>query len=301
MLLRARSVCFPSLLSLALLMPTACATAGGQGLVAITASNARTLRHQSPQWMAVVGHLPDPATADPKQLEMAADVLRARRLPEDAIDFYTAALQRGGDPGHLFNSIGITELELQHISAARIYFVRVTKLRKKSADAWNNLGATEYLEKNYGGAIKDYKRAIGLDKQKAAFHSNLGTAYFEKKDFEEARHQYAVALQMDPDLFQHGNGNGVIAHVLSPQNRARFCLEMAKLMLSRKDRSGALLWLAKASEGGMDLTEALANDPAFSSLRQDPEVAVLIVNARALQTKQVAKGSAPQLPAESPR
>lgn len=299
MLPRARSVCFPSLLSLALLIPTACATAGAQGLVAIPASEARNLRHQSPQWLAVVNHLPDRTTADPKQLEMAADVLRARRLPEDAIEFYTAALQRGGEPGHLFNSIGITELELQHISAARIYFARVVKLHKKSADAWNNLGATEYLGKNYGGAIKDYKRAIGLDKEKAAFHSNLGTAYFEKNDFEEARRQYAVALQIDPELFQHGNGSGVVAHVLSPQNRAKFCLEMAKLMLSRKDHTATLLWLAKASEGGLDLTQVLANDPALSSLRKDPEVGVLIANAHALQTKQVAKISAPQLPPEA--
>ena len=297
MLPRARSVCFPSLLSLALLMPTACATAGAQGPVAIPASEARILRHQSPQWLAVANHLPDRATADPKQLEMAADVLRARRLPEDAIEFYTAALDRGGDPGHLFNSIGITELELQHISAARIYFVRVVKLRKKSADAWNNLGATEYLEKNYGGAIKDYKHAIGLDKEKAAFHSNLATAYFEKNDMEQARRQYAIALQIDPQLFQHGNGNGVVAHVLSPQNRAKFCLEMARLMLSRKDHEATMHWLAMASEGGMDLSDVLAKDPVLSALVKDPDVGILIANARALQAKQVAKVSAPQLPA----
>ena len=301
MLPRARSVCFPSLVSLALLMPTACATARAQGPVAVPASEARNLRHQSPQWLAVVGHLPDRATADPKQLEMAADVLRARRLPEDAVEFYTAALDRGGDPGHLFNSIGITELELQHLSAAHIYFERVVKLRKKSADAWNNLGATEYLGKNYGGAIKDYKRAIGLDKEKAAFHSNLATAYFEKNDMEQARRQYAIALQMDPELFQHGSGSGVVAHVLSPQNRAKFCLEMAKLMLSRKDHAATMHWLAMASEGGMDLSDVLAKDPVLSALVKDPDVGILIANARALQTKQVAKVSAPQLPAATPQ
>ena len=51
---------------------------------------------QDPQWLAVKPHLPDPATASADKLEMAGDVLRARRFPEDALDYYQYALRRGG-------------------------------------------------------------------------------------------------------------------------------------------------------------------------------------------------------------
>ena len=56
----------------------------------------RELRHQDPQWQTVKPHLPDPASATEQQLETVGDVLRARRFPEDALDYYTYALRRGG-------------------------------------------------------------------------------------------------------------------------------------------------------------------------------------------------------------
>ena len=55
------------------------------------------LEHQSPDWAAIEKHLPDPATASAKQLEMQGDILRARRFPEDALDYYGYALRRGAN------------------------------------------------------------------------------------------------------------------------------------------------------------------------------------------------------------
>src|ERR1700679_1299535 len=107
----------------------------------------RELRHQDPEWMMVKPHLPDPATASPEKLEMAGDVLRARRFPEDALDYYNFALQKGSkdkDTG-LINKLGVTELEMRNTVAARIYFQRVVRLKRKDAQGWNNLGAVECL------------------------------------------------------------------------------------------------------------------------------------------------------------
>ena len=42
-------------------------------------------------------HLPDPATATPQTLELQADILRARRFPADAMDYYNYAIARGGN------------------------------------------------------------------------------------------------------------------------------------------------------------------------------------------------------------
>src|SRR5215475_14098582 len=91
----------------------------------------REIRHRDPQWESVRLHLPDPAIATEEQLETVADVLRARRFPEDALDYYLYALKRGGgDEVMLLNKLGVTQLELRHIGAARAYFDRATKLKK---------------------------------------------------------------------------------------------------------------------------------------------------------------------------
>ena len=95
----------------------------------------------------VSAHLPNPKTASADALEVAGDVLRARRYPQDALDYYTDALMRGGNEPRLLNKLGVTELES---AQARIWpgliFKLAMKRDKKDAEAWNNLGATEYMD-----------------------------------------------------------------------------------------------------------------------------------------------------------
>src|ERR1700722_12445179 len=196
---------------------------------AVQSDLSRTPNHDDPQWTTVRNHLPDPATASAAQLELAADVLRARRFPADALEYYNYAMQRGGnDQVVLLNKMGVTELELQNMMQARAYFQHAIKVKKKNADGWNNLGAVEYLERRYRNAILDYNRAIKLDKKDSSFHSNLGTAYFDVKDFEDARKEFEIALKLDPEMFERRRmAAGVTAHLLSPEDHARFCYEMA--------------------------------------------------------------------------
>src|ERR1700730_3783361 len=106
----------------------------------------RALRHQDRRWESVKLHLPDPATATEEQLETVADVLRARRFPEDALDYYLYAFRRGGNSVVLMNKIGVTQLELLHTTPARAHFHRAMQLHKKDPVAWNNLGAVEYMD-----------------------------------------------------------------------------------------------------------------------------------------------------------
>src|ERR1700757_3290247 len=92
----------------------------------------REVRHQDPSWDLVKLHLPDPTTSSREQLETVADVLRARRFPEDALDYYLYALKRGGgNQVMLLNKIGVTHLELRHTGAARTYFQRAIQVQKK--------------------------------------------------------------------------------------------------------------------------------------------------------------------------
>ena len=264
---------------------------------------ARALDHQNPVWDSVRAHLPDPGIASASQLEAAADVLRARRFMEDAIDYYNFAMERGGEPIHLLNKMGVTQLELRNVNQARIYFQRVVKMQKKNPEGWNNLGAIEYLTGRYGNAISNYKRAIKLDHNSATYHSNLGTAYFDKKDFENARKEYEIALKLDPDMLEHHGTVGVTTRMLSPEDHARFCFELARLYARRGDEGTMLHYLTMASEAGFDVLGEMGSDSVMSHYRKDPRILLLVKNAREMRDKgtSVAQGAAPAppLPAET--
>ncbi len=260
----------------------------------------RELRHQDPQWESVRLHLPDPATASAEQLETVGDVLRARRFPEDAIDYYNYALQRGGDEATLMNKLGVTQLELRHTAAARAYFSRVVKLKKKDAVGWNNLGAVEYIDSRFGIAISDYKNAIKLNKNSAIYHSNLATALFEEKDYKHAREQFKMAVKLDPDVAHHDGVGGLTAHMVSPEDHARYCFEVARMYLELGDEAKMLHYLTMASEAGFDVLSAMREDSEMAKYRKDPRVLLLVENAKALHngntTVKSARSEVPPLP-----
>jgi tetratricopeptide (TPR) repeat protein len=265
----------------------------------------RELRHQDPQWQSVKPHLPDPATATEEQLETVGDVLRARRFPEDALDYYMHALQRGGgNEVTLMNKIGVTELDLRHIATARVYFERAVHLKKKDAVAWNNLGAVEYIDRRFGSAISDYGRAIKLNKTSAIYHSNLATALFEEKNYKGARDQFRIALKLDPDMAHHDGAGGLTAHMLSPEDHARYCFEMARLYAELGDETNLLHYLTMASEGGFDVMDEMRSDGVMGRYRKDPRVIMLVKNAQALRSGRAsvddATGKVPPLPPVQP-
>jgi tetratricopeptide (TPR) repeat protein len=247
-------------------------------------ASGRQRMHDSEQWAQIEPHLPNPATATSQALEEQADILRARRFPEDAMDYYRYAMDRGGDQSKLLNKLGLAELEMKNIQLARVYFQRVVKINRKDPEAWNNLGAVEFVDGRKSSAVSDYKRAIKLDKRQAVFHANLATAYFENKDFRGARREIAAALELDPHVFEeHGTG-GIAAHVLSAEDRARFCFEMAK-MYERSDLLEQMLHsLATAAEAGMDIRHEMEQDPVLAQYAADPRVIVIVHNAQLLRS-----------------
>jgi tetratricopeptide (TPR) repeat protein len=259
------------------------------------------VEHQDPQWPLVQAHLPDPATATAERLELAADVLRARRFPEEALKYYLYAVEHGGPEPRLFKKLGVTEMELRNTTAARIYFQRLLHLKKNDAEGWNNLGAVEYMEAHFGSAVSDYKHAIKLDKKAATFHSNLGIAYFEQKEFDNARRQFDISLRLDPEMSEHVGAAGVSARLLSPGDHARYCYEMARLYAARGDEANLLHYLTMSSEGGFDVLEAMAFDREMARYRKDPRVLLLVRNAAALRSERESvaevKGELPRLPA----
>lgn len=261
----------------------------------LTSAEERADLHNSPDWALIQPHLPDPKTATAAQLETAGDVLRARRFPEDALDYYGYALQRGGDVSTLLNKMGIVRLELHQVDLARAMFLRTVRARKKDATAWNNLGVTYYALQDYRGAVDAYKRAVKLDRRSAVFHSNLGLAYFEKGDAEDARTEFARALQLDPSIMSGNDSGGTTAHILGSHNYPGMCLEMAKLFAREHDVDRMLFWLGKGSDAGLDVRSAIHEDSALSAYAKDPRVGLLIANAAQLHARSVASAKPPSL------
>jgi tetratricopeptide (TPR) repeat protein len=262
--------------------------------------SARDIEHNSPDWALIREHLPDPATASVQLLEMEGDILRARRFPADAMDYYHYAVTRGGDAGALMNKMGVTELELGNVVLARAYIQSGLKIRRKDAQAWNNLGAIEFMQRNLGGAIRDYKKAIKYDEQAAVYHSNLGLAYVDKKDYDSARAQLMLALKIDPEVFQHHNAAGSSLHILSTSDRAVFHFEMAKAYAKLGNKVEMLHALQTAGEAGLDIEEAMAKDNIMMHYMNDPDVVTLIREAKSLRASRMAGGivasAAPPLP-----
>lgn len=260
----------------------------------------RAFEHSSPQWPDIQAHLPDPSIAGAEQLEMAADVLRARRFPQDALDYYMYAMRSGGNEVTLLNKMGITELGIGHAERARAYFKQVIKLKKKDAEGWNNLGAVEYVMGEESNAIFDYKHAIKLDKKGASYHSNLATAYLEEKNWKGARKEYAIAMKLDPEIFERSSVMGVTARMLTTDDHARFCYELARIFAEQHDDVEMLHYLTMASEGGFDVLEAMSHDQVMNGYRKDPRVLLLVCNARALRSGRASvenvTGGIPALP-----
>ncbi|QMV19279.1 tetratricopeptide repeat protein [Granulicella sp. 5B5] len=254
-----------------------------------SAAEESALLHQSEDWQLIAPHLADPATANEAQLELSGDVLQARRFPEDALDYYTYAMKRGGDPATLLKKMGVVRLELRQTALARALFQQCVHMAKKDPQAWNNLAAADYILGANRSAIHEYKRALKLDKHSAVFHANLGIAYFADNDVESARTEFSAAMRLDPRIMSaEAEGGGITLHVLQTQNYGLLCFQMAKMYASQGAMLETKLWLQKAAEHGLDLHAALSDDSEMRVWLKNPEIRVVMANANRLQKPNVA-------------
>ena len=254
----------------------------------LTSSEERALLHAGADWLLVAPHLPDPATATAERLEMAGDVLRARRFPEDALDYYGYAMARGGDVSNLLKKMGVVRLELQQNAMARAMFLRCVRARKKDDAAWNDLGVTDYVMGEYATAIGEYKRAVRLNQQSAVFHANLGMAYFSSKNAAKAREQFAIAMRLDPRIMESRDQGGSTAHVVTATDYAGLCFEMAKLFAGEQKPVTMKLWLTKASERGFDVRAGMKDSAVFKPWLKDPEIQMMLQNSARMRKGTVA-------------
>lgn len=258
-------------------------------------SSAASDPHSTGEWALIAPHLPDPVTSSPERLETAADVLRARRFPADAITFYKAAAINGGNRSRLLKKEGVVYLEMQEGLLARLCFQQSIRLNKKDAEAWNNLGAADFMLGNPRASISEYRRALKYNKNSAVYHSNLALAYFETQDGSSARKELARAFALDPDIMQHSDNGGYNLQVLASAHYAEICFELARVYAAQGDTDTAITWLTKALERGFDVRSGLRSDPVLQPYLHDTRVKLLLANNDQRHSKDLAKVKPPSL------
>lgn len=210
-------------------------------------------------------------------LEQRGDELRYNKFYADAVDYYHAATAKHNS-AVLQNKLGIAELNMMRFHDSKKSFERSIKLDKNYAEAFNNLGVIYYADDhNNRKAIRNYQKAIKLNDQIASFYSNLGTALFASRKFEKAAQQYQRAMEIDPTIFEHHSRFGTAAN-LTPADRGQFAYTIAKLYLHSGDIQHCLLYLRKAQEEGIKVSEKLSADPAFQRYKNDPRFVAVVLH-----------------------
>ena len=200
--------------------------------------------------------------------EMRADIMMARKMYREAIDFYQLAPQ---DSAVILNKIGIAHHQLTELQLARKYYERSAKAKPDYAEAINNLGTIYYAHKNYRRAITQYKKALEYSPESASMMMNLGTAYFARKNYDLAFVTYQQALKIDPEVFEHRGTHGTLLQERSVEERAKFHYYLAKTYAKAGATDRALLYLRKALEEGFKEKAKILSGPEFAAMLQMDE------------------------------
>ncbi len=218
-----------------------------------------------------------PPDATAEQLERRGDELSGQKAYFDALDYYKAALGKAKKNPVLYNKCGMAQLQLQRYKDAKKNFEKAAKLDKTYAAAYNNIGVIDYfVERKYPAAIRYYEKAISFRPDIASYYSNLGAAYFAQKEFGKGVEAYTKALQLDPDVFERVSRSGITAQLSSPEDRARFEYELAKLYAKSGMTDRSLRCLRRAMEDGYPGIQSVYHDAEFATLRKDPRFTELM-------------------------
>ena len=200
--------------------------------------------------------------------ELRGDIMMARKLYRDAIDFYKPTASKNPV---MANKTGIAYHQMGDLENAKKYYERAIKLNNKYPEAYNNLGTVYYARKSYGSAIKNYEKALVLTPDTASVWTNLGTAYFGRKKYVEALQAYQHALQLDPDIFERRGTNGVMLQERSVEEKAMFYYTLAKSYAQAGDTERMLRCIRFALEWGFKDRTLFVEEKVFAAYQDDEE------------------------------
>src|SRR5579871_1003320 len=211
--------------------------------------------------------------------EQMGDLYMARKQFVEAAQTFKMLCDKNPTNAVYLNKLGIALHQQEALTLAMKYYERALKVNPKYADAENNIGTIWYQRKKYGKAIRAYEKAIKINDDMAVLYSNLGYAYFGDKKYEESIAAFRIALQKDPQFFEHNSSRaGSLLQDRSVTDRGRFYYLLAKSFAEAGNIDRAVLYLRKAKdEGYATLINDLKKDKvAFAAELKLPEVQSLL-------------------------
>jgi tetratricopeptide (TPR) repeat protein len=225
---------------------------------------------------------PEGQVFSPLSDEERADLFVARKLYDDAINYYQRALKssRGSKDNHeiavLWNKMGIAYQHKMEDREARKAYKKAIHYEKGFADPWNNLGTVYYLQTKAKKSMRYYRHAIELNPNSATFHLNLGTAYFARKKYDQGYQEYRTALALDPDVLTQTSPMGT--QVETRHVSAEYYFYLAKLFASMGRAEEAIRYLQRALEDGFSDEKRILEDPDFHKISTEPAFVTLMEN-----------------------
>lgn len=213
----------------------------------------------------------NPALTD----EVRGDIMMARKMYLDAIDFYKP---QANTNAVVANKTGIAYHQLGDLNNAKKYYERAIKLNKNYPEAINNLGTIHYARKSYRNAIKQYEKALALAPDSASILANLGTAYFARKKYDQALQFYLRAIALDPLIFERRGTSGLQIQERTVEERAKFHYTLAKSFAKAGLFDQALQNVRFALEYGFKERDKFKSEPEFAELQSNLEFQQLLAS-----------------------
>jgi tetratricopeptide (TPR) repeat protein len=214
------------------------------------------------------------ANEPPPSKEEMGDAYGARQRYQAAIEAYKAIAHPSAT---VWNKMGIAYQMLFDTADAVRCYKQSIKLDAKNASVVNNLATVYDSMKQYGQAEKMYRKALKIDSKSAIIYKNLGTNLMMQKKYVSGGEAYRQALAIDPGVFQDTNSPRV-SNPSNVQDRGALNYYMALGCVRAGQTDCALKSLRMALNEGFITAKKVAADPAFQSLRDNPEFQQLLTS-----------------------
>jgi len=210
-----------------------------------------------------------------KTEELKGDSARIQNKNTEAIYYYRSALHINSQNPLLLNKLAVAELQAGERGQARKHLNQAVKIDPRNVPAWNNLGVLACVDRKYNAAIRYLKNALALQETNASAHLNMAEAWFGLGEVDRAMTEYTRALELDADILS-SNPAAVVAHVSTPEQRARVAFTIAKAYARRGNLEGALEYLQRAKDAKFSDLNKVYTDQTFAALWDDPRLQKIV-------------------------
>jgi tetratricopeptide (TPR) repeat protein len=157
----------------------------------------------------IVTHYP----LDVEPYQRLGHLLRGEGQTDEAIEILKQGLVIDSGAKDLYNSLGVTYMELNRADEAIAMFQRYVQLAPKEPNAYDSLGTGFAQTGRYQEAIAEFFRALELKSDFEIAVVHLGNVYLQQGRYREALEQYRRYLSIVSFSVERGRGLNCVAFV----------------------------------------------------------------------------------------